>query len=66
VNLPQQTQSLAGVRRDTVGAESGRILVVEDDPDISHLLQIQLRDQSFEVDVVNDGTEGLNRASAID
>jgi DNA-binding response OmpR family regulator len=66
VNLPQQTQSLAGVRQETTGAESGRILVVEDDPDISHLLQIQLRDQSFEVDVVNDGAEGLKRASAID
>ena len=66
MNLPQQTQSRAGFQQGLSVADSGRILVVEDDPDISHLLQIQLRDQSFEVDVVNDGAEGLKRASAID
>lgn len=40
-----------------------RILVVEDDPDISHLLAINLRDIAFQVDVVNNGIDGLNRAS---
>jgi len=42
---------------------SKRILVVEDDPDISHLLQINLKDIAFHVDVVNNGVDGLNRAS---
>ena len=40
-----------------------RILVVEDDPDISHLLDIHLRDLAFEVDIVHNGIDGLNRAS---
>jgi len=40
-----------------------RILVVEDDPDISHLLEINLKDIAFQVDVVNNGVDGLNRAS---
>jgi len=42
---------------------SKHILVVEDDPDISHLLQINLKDIDFHVDVVNNGVDGLNRAS---
>ena len=40
-----------------------RILVVEDDPDISHLLEINLKDIAFQVDVANNGVDGLNRAS---
>ena len=40
-----------------------RILVVEDDPDISHLLEIHLQDIAFKVDVVHNGIDGLNRAS---
>ena len=39
-----------------------RILVIEDDPDISQLLEINLRDNAFRVDVVNNGIEGLERA----
>lgn len=44
-------------------ADNKRILVVEDDPDICHLLEIHLRDNAFQVDVVNNGIDGLNRAS---
>lgn len=44
-------------------ADSSRILVIEDDPDISHLLEIHLQDNAFQVDVVNNGIDGLNRAS---
>jgi DNA-binding response OmpR family regulator len=40
-----------------------RILVVEDDIDISHLLKINLKDLAFQVDVVTNGIDGLNRAS---
>ena len=44
-------------------ASSGqRILVVEDDPDICHLLEIHLRDHAYEVDVTRNGIDGLNRA----
>ena len=39
-----------------------RILVVEDDRDIAHLLEINLRDDGNEVDVVYDGVDGLNAA----
>ena len=40
-----------------------RILIVEDDADISHLLEINLNDIAFQVDIVNNGIDGLNRAS---
>ena len=39
-----------------------RILVVEDDPDISHLLELHLRDSAYRVDVADNGIDGLNRA----
>jgi len=50
-----QNCSLANLNR--------RILVVEDDPDISRLLEIHLSDIAFKVDVANNGVDGLNRAS---
>ena len=50
-------------QNNTFTASSKRILVVEDDPDISHLLEIHLQDITFEVDVVHNGIDGLNRAS---
>ena len=47
--------------RQTAGGK--RILVVEDDPDICHLLELHLRDKAYQVDVVRNGIDGLNRAS---
>ncbi len=44
-------------------AAEKRILVVEDDPDICHLLEIHLKDNAYQVDVANNGIDGLNRAS---
>jgi hypothetical protein len=43
-----------------------RILVVEDDADISHLLKIHLQDNAFDVDVVNNGIDGPKTASQPD
>ena len=43
-------------------ATGQQILVVEDDPDICHLLEIHLGDQAYQVDVVRNGIDGLNRA----
>lgn len=40
-----------------------RILVVEDDKDIARLLHIHLADIAFQVDLVDNGQDGLNRAS---
>ena len=43
-------------------AAGRRILVIEDDADISHLLEIHLADIAFEVDVASNGLDGLERA----
>jgi len=40
-----------------------RILVVEDDRDIARLLHIHLADIAFQVELVDNGQDGLNRAS---
>lgn len=42
--------------------EQKKILLVEDDRDISHLIRLHLRDTGYDVEVVSDGTEGLNRS----
>ena len=63
--MNQQAQSLSPESKGNryCGLDNKRILVVEDDPDISHLLEIHLRDNAYQVDVVNNGIDGLNRAS---
>ena len=59
--LLQSGQALDQERlRQSAGCK--RILVVEDDPDICHLLELHLRDSAYRVDVVNNGIDGLNRA----
>ena len=40
------------------------ILLVEDDPDIADLLELHLTDEGHEVNAVDDGDEGLERALA--
>ncbi|PSQ89301.1 MAG: DNA-binding response regulator, partial [Bacteroidetes bacterium QH_2_63_10] len=39
-----------------------RILLVEDDDDIADLLDLHLSDEGHQVEVVDDGDEGLERA----
>ncbi len=44
--------------------ESSKILVVEDDRDISHLVEIHLRDAGYEVHLAFDGSSGLEQSLA--
>lgn len=39
-----------------------KVLVIEDDPDIARLIDINLHDRGYEVELVSDGSVGLNRA----
>jgi len=41
-----------------------KILVVEDNKELAHLLELHLRDLSYEVDLAFDGVAGLDRAEA--
>src|SRR5207245_8927488 len=55
-------------RRDRAARDRGRgdamtrILVVEDNPDLAYGLRNNLEIEGYEVDVVDDGTDGLARA----
>lgn len=63
MNTHLQTNNTNSVTRSpsrAVGKQ--RLLVVEDDADISRLLRIHLQDLGFSVEVVNNGIDGLNRA----
>ncbi|HHT9127074.1 MAG TPA: response regulator transcription factor [Candidatus Brocadiia bacterium] len=39
-----------------------RILIVEDDPALTHLMKLSFEKESFEVDTASDGLMGLNKA----
>ena len=43
-------------------ASERRILVIEDDPDISGLVELHLTDAGYSIELVADGTTGLERA----
>ena len=63
MNQPRQTLNQQVGLGNVLAPGGKRILVIEDDPDISRLLGINLRDSAFRVDVVNNGIEGLERAA---
>jgi DNA-binding response OmpR family regulator len=63
VNQYQQPGDVINTSAPHFKSSDKHILVVEDDPDISQLLEINLKDIAFQVDVVNNGVDGLNRAS---
>ena len=65
MNQAQRLTNLNQDQPENITANSRRILVVEDDPDISHLLDIHLRDNAFQVDVVDNGADGLARATSL-
>jgi len=62
MNRHSNTVNTGGGAADSYAADRRRILVIEDDPDISRLLQINLADIAFEVDVAGNGLDGLERA----
>ena len=45
-------------------AKAKRILLVEDDRDISHLVKLHLQDEGYEVDTAGDGNAGLDLAQS--
>jgi DNA-binding response OmpR family regulator len=63
VNQLQQSTNRLDDQYQGFTTSQQRILVVEDDPDISHLLEIHLRDNAYKVDVVGNGIAGFERAS---
>lgn len=43
-----------------------KVLIVEDDQDIAHLVELHLRDAGYSIDIAHDGRTGLERATAQD
>ncbi len=66
MSQPLATGARTGRHNSPDRIAAKRILVVEDDPDISHLLEIHLREGAFEVDVAGDGVTGLEQACSRD
>lgn len=58
---PSNAQSIDWTHQHST--HNRRIFIVEDDPDISHLIEIHLNDIAFDVDIADNGVDGLNRAS---
>jgi two-component system, OmpR family, alkaline phosphatase synthesis response regulator PhoP len=54
--------SLQSINDITLMTNLKRVLIIEDDKDISRLLQLQLTDMQFEADTAYDGIEGLKKA----
>ena len=48
----------------TSKALTSKVLIVEDDQDIAHLVELHLRDAGYSVDTVHDGRAGLDQALA--
>ena len=44
--------------------EKKRILVIDDEPDFAAIVQTNLRNEGFDVDVAYDGVEGLEKVKA--
>jgi two-component system, OmpR family, alkaline phosphatase synthesis response regulator PhoP len=54
--------SLQPINDITLMTNLKRVLIIEDDKDISRLLQLQLTDMQFEADTAYDGNDGLKKA----
>ena len=63
--LPETAQATGREDRPAVRVNTGkgsRVLVVEDEPTVARLIADVLEDEGFQVDVLLDGREALNRA----
>jgi len=58
----QSTESMNYRRRSGDDSAAGRILLIEDDPDIATVIRIHLEDAQYEVTVAADGRRGLEAA----
>ena len=59
--LPPGSQTPGNTNRAVV---THRVLVIEDDPDIAHLIELHLRDLPCDVDIARDGASALDTALA--
>ena len=41
-----------------------RIIIIDDDPDITEAMKVVLEKHGYSVDIANDGSEGMNRIKA--
>ncbi len=41
-----------------------RIIIIDDDPDITEVMKVVLEKNGYSVDIANDGSEGMNRIKA--
>jgi len=60
--LPEMAQPLPTDRGAAPSRMTSRVLVVEDDPDIAHLIELHLSDSGCAVAVARDGSTALRRA----
>ena len=51
-------------KRAPIKESTMRVLVIEDDPDVNHVVASFLREEGYSVDTAKDGEEGLYKATA--
>jgi PleD family two-component response regulator len=61
--LPQSTTRKERPALPQAGGKGSRVLVVEDEPTVARLIADVLEDEGFDVDVLLDGREVLDRAA---
>lgn len=52
------------MQQSTSASANAKVLIVEDDRDISHIIELHLRDAGYDVEVSYDGASGLEQALA--
>ncbi len=62
--LPLPTNQLGGVVLSSGGGRTGRILLVEDDPDVRDLLRQLLQDEGCQVEVAPDGQRAVDKVAS--
>ncbi len=54
----------ASSQREAIKESTMRVLVIEDEPDVNHVVASFLREEGYSVDTAKDGEEGLYKATA--